>query len=212
MVVDVPFAVSVDLILGTYTRSARATLEELGEEEIFSPPLSFGRYFHSLTYFLEGYLIKEWRMTPLVEVTTPYRKLVFACVEVVGKYPVDHTQGYPFIVLGAETYIVDVFPYLSSAVSVLQYPFKHLLDQRGSYGIEDDRARVSYRPASCELIPEWYVSWSRPELTASTKSSLDVFSSVVILQFCLGAEDHEEELLVGVVREPLGVTADFFQE
>ncbi len=92
---------------------------------------------------------------------------------------------------------------------LVRHPLEHPLHDRPSDGVDDGVTALGGI-----LLPRVLVDVSRrrdagPEshLAAGPEASLHVHSSVIILEFRLAPEDHEEELLVWVVSKALAVCA-----
>ena len=51
-------------------------------------------------------------------------------------------------------------------------------------------------------------SWPEPHLYSRSKAALHVDAAIVVLELGLGAQDHEEELLVRIVPETLAERPD----
>ncbi len=54
--------------------------------------------------------------------------------------------------------------------------------------------------------------WKMSEVCLSFKSSDNIDASIIVLKFCLGAENHEEEFFIGSILEYLPVGSYFMKE
>lgn len=102
-------------------------------------------------------------------------------------------------------------PHLSSAIAIISNPFKHLFHNRGSYGINFYMTLLSCCPASHYLIPNWDTSWSHAELTFSLESPFYILGSIIIFEFCLTTENHEEKFLIRIVGKGGSVRTNLYQ-
>lgn len=72
-------------------------------------------------------------------------------------------------------------------------------------------AFFSSRSSSDEFVSDRNTSWSHPKFTFSPQSSLHIFRSIIIFQFRLTTEYHQEKFLIRIIGECRSVGTDLYE-
>lgn len=136
-----------------------------------------------------------------VPITTSLRILKFSIVERTIKHSKYHTECESLPIFCSESFLMSEFPDLSPAKSIVHYPLKHLFHEWCSYGISFDMTLLTDRSPSHKFVSYWHTSWSHSKFTFSPESSFHIFGSIIILEFCLTTENHQEKFLIRIIGE-----------
>ena len=136
-----------------------------------------------------------------VPVARAPRVLIHTAVEGVleGGVYVAHREG--LIVPGCEPYLFEPGVYLPSAPALVSRFLKHLFHDCRAVWVHGHFTLVI--AAFVVQVPDGGDSGEETHLSSGPKPALHVDTLVVVLELRLAPEDHEEELLVRVIRELL---------
>lgn len=206
-VVDIPVHVAILLLLkflvGRYPRSTQATGEEFREGELFT--FAFHRIVHHiLLHLIEEFLRDDRRMLADIPLTSSFRVLEGAVVEGVAERDVYVADGERFATLRLEFYFV-LEPHMQSSPTIFLVGdlLKHFLNDRCPVRVNIDVATLLL--ARAVQVSSRCGAWPQPHLASRSKSSFYIHHLVVILEFCLAPQYHEEEFLVRIVSEFLTI-------
>lgn len=210
-VIDVNFPVPIDLLLASNARSTTSAFEYLTEVEMLSAPNSLWNNPHFFSYLFKKFLCDERLMSSLIPVTTSCWIFKFSVIERKAQHPMYHAEDKPFSFPCTKSLCMYEFPYFSSTIAIVGYPFKHLFHKRGSFLIDFYTIFVSCARSWNYVVADWHTSWSHTEFTFSSQSSFHIFRSIIVLQFRLATENHQEKFLIGIVGECRSVGANLYQ-
>lgn len=216
MVVDVlpdrPIAELLEFFLGSDAVSAIAAPEHLREGKLFRSVLHLRSCGQHRPYLLEEFLRDDRFMGALVPIITAFRILELTMVERVIQNPIHLGEGDPLIASCFEIRLgVQPFQERPAARASFRNETEELLDRRSADGIDNDFTFVSIQ-APLVQVAERRNARADAHLALVLESSFHIDPSVVVLQFRLRAEDHEEKFLVRGIRELLTGRSDFLQD
>ena len=94
---------------------------------------------------------------------------------------------------------MNIIPNPTTTKTIICHPFKHLLNKWGFCLVDFYMTFLTDRSTRDNLIPQRHASWSHTEFTLSPEPSRYILGSVIILEFCLATEDHEEEFFIRII-------------
>lgn len=198
-IVDIPFPIFIKLFFSCNPWSTASAFEDFAEIKILASPNSFCGDFEFLAYLFKHFFGYERLVVPCIPIATSFWIFKLSIVERTIKDAKHSTERQFFTTLRSESFFMNIIPNSTTTKTIIGHPFKHLFDKRGFCLINFYMTFFMDCSTSDEFIPQRYASWSHTEFAFSSETSRYILGSIIILEFCLATEDHEEKFLIWII-------------
>lgn len=199
------------LFLSSNSGSTHSTLHDFCKFEVLISWSISWREIELILYFIEEFLGNNWLVVSFAPISTSSRVFIHTVVHRViedSVYGGDH-EWFPTS-CPHRSFFEEKSLYSSTTHSLISHFLEYELNVWSSLGIYGNFSSIS-EIASFIRISKWCFMRQMPELCFGLKSSNDIYASIIILELCLRAEDHEEEFLIRSILEYLTVGSYFLK-
>ncbi len=201
---------SFEFFLGGHARSAGAAFEDSCEFEFLGSGLGFRRDGELDLDFVEDFLRDDGFVADIIVIPASDRVFEFPGVIGVAEHEVDGAQGDFLSASRRESFRVEP-PIDHPSALAFRDAFEHFQNDRPSDRIKED-SLLSLETVLVAHVSERGDAGTPAHRRLSPHASFHVDAPVVVLEFRLASEDHEEKFLVRGVGERLSVGTDFLEK
>lgn len=148
-------------------------------------------------------------MVALIPPATTARVLKSPVVEMVAQNRIHITQRQRLAGPGDELNLPQPFVELPSAPAAIRNLGKYFFNDRCAVGVDVDFSFLMH--VFAVQISGWCNGGPEAHLALGLEPALYVDALVIVLEFRLTPQDHEQELFIRIVSESLAMRADLYQ-
>ncbi len=199
------------LFLSCNTRPTHTTLHDFREFEVLIPWSISWREIELILYFIEEFFGNNRFIVSLTPIPTSSRVFIHTVVHRIIEDRVYSRDDQWFPTSSPHrSFFEEKSLYCSTTHAFMGYFLEYKLYVWSSLRINSYLSTVS-EIASFIRISKWCFMREMSKFCFRFEPSDNIYTSVIVLELCLRAENHEEEFLIGSILENLTVGSDFLK-
>ena len=201
-----------EFLLSCYSGSTKSAFHDLGEFEVLVSWSIPWREIEMILHFVIEFLGNDGFVGSFAPMPTPFWIFIGSIVHGIIKDGIDSRYDYRFSTsCSHRSFILKPSLKWSATHTFIGDFLKHDFNVGGSLRIENNLSTISEIASLIEISKRCFVR-KMSEVCFRFESSDNINASIIVLKFCLGAKNHEEEFLIGSVLEYLPVGSYFMEE
>lgn len=201
-----------EFLLSCYSGSAKSAFHDLGEFEVLVSWSIPWREIEMILHFVIKFLGNDGFIGSFAPMPTPFWIFIGSIVHWIIKDGIDSWYDYRFPTsCSHRSFILKPSLKWSATHTFIGDFLKHDFNVGGSLRIENNLSTISEIASLIQVSKRCFVR-KMSKVCLGFKSSDHIDTSIIVLEFCLGAENHEEEFLIGSVLEYLPVGSYFMKK